>query len=85
MTGNDLIVLTPWIIFGAALAAVYVRLLPRLARRRLWLAGIALAAAADGLRPLAVGPLALAARSWPPTCRSHCRWRPSAPAADAPA
>jgi len=36
MTGNDLIVITPWIIFGAALAFVLVRLLSSRRRGDRW-------------------------------------------------
>ena len=36
MTGNDLIVITPWIIFGAALAVVLVRLLSSRRRGGRW-------------------------------------------------
>jgi hypothetical protein len=33
MTGNDLLMLAPWILFGAALAVIAVRLLLRRGRR----------------------------------------------------
>jgi hypothetical protein len=36
MTGNDLIVIAPWIIFGAALAVVLVRLLSSRRRGGRW-------------------------------------------------
>ena len=36
MTGNDLIVIAPWIVFGAALAIVLVRLLSSRGRGGRW-------------------------------------------------
>jgi hypothetical protein len=36
MTGNDLIVIAPWVIFGAALAVVLVRLLSSRHGRGRW-------------------------------------------------
>jgi hypothetical protein len=36
MTGNDLLVITPWVIFGAALTVVLVRLLSSRRRGGRW-------------------------------------------------